>query len=90
MKNLTMNVYEIIMESGDSVYKVVVPAFNEKDACDFVQGNGEIVRIKLSEVYNDINKISNDKFIDALRLSQFGEMEINILSRALSQLNLIG
>jgi hypothetical protein len=83
-----MKVYEIILEDGNNVYKVFIPAESEKKAREYVQGNGEIVRCKLSDDYNT-NKISCDKVASALLLSNFGQPEIDIITRALTTMGLV-
>lgn len=82
-----MKVYEIILESGNNVYKEYIPAESAKLAKEYAQGNGEIIRCKESDLYPN-NSISTEKVANALRQAMFGENEINIISRALYQINI--
>lgn len=82
-----MKIYEIILESGNDICKVFVPAENAKKARIYVQGNGEVVRIKESAEYTN-NKISIDAIEDALRVGGFGDIEVTIITRALTQINI--
>ena len=70
--------YEIIMEDRDSVYKVVVPATNEKEAAKYVEGNGDVVRVK--EITDDY-PISTEKVVEALKAASFGKVEIDLITR---------
>lgn len=54
MKRLEkMKVYKVYMEDtvADKCFKVIVPAFSEEDAIEYVSGNGEIISIKETNDY---------------------------------------
>lgn len=79
-----MNVYDLYMDDGHSTFKVTVPAFSKKDAKEYVQGNGDVVAIKPA----DLQGIDLDALADALKRAQWGQMEIDIITRALAQIGL--
>lgn len=82
MKN--MNVYDLYMDDGHNTFKVTVPAFSKKDAKEYVQGNGEVVAIKPSELQDiDLNFLA-----DTLKRSGCGQQEIDVITRALAQIGL--
>ena len=82
MKN--MNVYDLYMDDGHNAFKVTVPAFSKKDAKEYVQGNGEVVAIKPSELQDiDLNCLA-----DTLKRSGWGQQEIDVITRALAQIGL--
>ena len=82
-----MKVYKVYMEDtvADECYKVIVPAYSEEDAIDFVNGNGEIISIKETSDY----PISESKLTDTLKASGYGKSEVLIITRALSQIGLL-
>ena len=79
-----MNVYDLYMDDGYSTFKVTVPAFSKKDAKEYVQGNGDVVAVKPSELQDiDLNCLA-----DTLKRSGWGQQEIDIIVRALAQIGL--
>ena len=79
-----MNVYDLYMDDGHNTFKVTVPAFSKKDAKEYVQGNGEVVTIKPSELQDiDLNCLA-----DTLKRSGWGQQEIDVITRALAQIGL--
>lgn len=79
-----MNVYDLYMDDGYSTFKVTVPAFNKKDAKEYVQGNGDVMAVKPSELQDiDLNCLA-----DTLKRSGWGQQEIDIIVRALAQIGL--
>lgn len=79
-----MNVYDLYMDDGHSTFKVTVPAFSKKDAKEYVQGNGDVVEVKPSELQDiDLNCLA-----DTLKRSGWGQQEIDIIVRALAQIGL--
>lgn len=79
-----MNVYDLHMDDGHNTFKVTVPAFSKKDAKEYVQGNGEVVAIKPSELQDiDLNCLAN-----TLKRSEWGQQEIDVITRALAQIGL--
>lgn len=76
-----MKKYMVYMDDGRDCFKVAVPAKNEKEAHKYVEGNGEVISVK------DITKdfpISLDKVAQALKNAQFGQIEIDLITRCLS------
>lgn len=74
----------IYMDDGHSTFKVTVPAFSKKDAKEYVQGNGDVVAVKPSELQDiDLNCLA-----DTLKRSGWGQQEIDIIVRALAQIGL--
>lgn len=79
-----MNIYDLYMDDGHSTFKVTVPAFSKKDAKEYVQGNGDVVAVKPSELQDiDLNCLA-----DTLKRSGWGQQEIDIIVRALAQIGL--
>ena len=79
-----MNVYDLYMDDGHSTFKVTVPAFSKKDAKEYVQGNGDVVAVKPSELQDiDLNCLA-----DTLKRSGWGQKEVDIITRALAQIGL--
>lgn len=73
--------YFVYLEDGDEVYRVAIPARNEKEARKFVEGNGEVIKVK--DVTDDY-PISIDKVINALKTCQFGDTEVDLIQRTLT------
>ena len=79
-----INVYDLYMDDGHSTFKVTVPAFSKKDAKEYVQGNGDVVAVKPSELQDiDLNCLA-----DTLKRSGWGQKEVDIITRALAQIGL--
>ena len=79
-----MNVYDLYMDDGHSTFKVTVPAFSKKDAKEYVQGNGDVVAVKPSELQDiDLNCLA-----DTLKRSGWGQKEVDVITRALAQIGL--
>ena len=68
------------MDDGRDCFKVAVPATSEKAARKYVEGNGEVVTVK--DVTKDV-PISLDKVAQALKNAQFGQIEIDLITRCL-------
>lgn len=82
---MTLKKYMVYMDDGRDCFKVAVPAKNEKEARNYVNGNGEVVAVK------DITKdffISNDKVWKALKQAGFGDIETNLITRTLKETNI--
>lgn len=72
--------FMVYLEDRDNCYKVAVPAKNEKEAREYVAGNGEIIAVKdVTEEY----PINLDKVSCSLRSSGFGDTEIDLIIRTL-------
>lgn len=82
---MNMKKYFVYMDDGHDVYKVAVPAKDEKTVRAYVEGNGEVVAIK--DVTSDYF-ISSEKVTNALKNSGFGSAEINFIIRALEECNI--
>ncbi len=76
-----MRKFMVYMDDGRDVYKLAIPAADEADARKYTEGNGEVISVK--DVTEDY-PISLDKVVEALRLAQFGQAEIDFISRCLS------
>ena len=77
---LCMKKYMAYVDDGRNCFRVAVPAANEKAARKYVEGNGEIIAIK--DITNDF-PISLDKVAQALKAAQFGQVEIELITRCL-------
>lgn len=75
-----MKKYIVYMDDGRDCFKVAVPATSEKAARKYVEGNGEVVTVK--DVTKDV-PISLDKVAQALKNAQFGQIEIDLITRCL-------
>lgn len=75
-----MKKYIVYMDDGRNCFKVAVPATSEKAARKYVEGNGEVVTVK--DVTKDF-PISLDKVAQALKNAQFGQTEIDLITRCL-------
>lgn len=76
-----MKKYMVYLDDSKDCFKVAVSATNEKAARKYVEGNGEVIAVKdITEDY----PISLDKVVQALRNAQFGQIEIDLISRCLS------
>ena len=80
-----MTVYDVYLDAGRDALKVTVPAENQKAAEQYVQGNGEIVAIRKNP---DIQDIDLRCLADTLSRGGWGQMEIDIITRALVQVGL--
>lgn len=78
---MRMRKYFCYLDDGKAVYKVAVPAENEKKAREFCSGNGEIVAVK--DVTDEI-QISKSKVRNALKSGGFSDIECDFIVRALN------
>lgn len=76
-----MKKHMVYMDDGRDCFKAAIPAPNEKAARKYVEGNGEVIAIK--DVTQDF-PISLDKVVQALKNAQFGQIEIDLITRCLS------
>lgn len=81
--------YIVYLDDGQNVFKVHIPAENEKEARDFVRGNGDVIVCKPSLDRNEENPISMDLIMQALQNASFGQMEIDLVTRALDDCSFI-
>ena len=75
-----LNVYSVYLDDRKDVFRVTVPAASKKDAAEYVRGNGDVVAIKPA----DLQDIDLDALADTLKRAQWGQMEIDIITRALA------
>lgn len=68
-------------DDGRDCFKAAIPAANEKAARKYVEGNGEVIAVK--DITEDF-PISLDKVAQALKNAQFGQIEIDLITRCLS------
>lgn len=83
MKKFT--VYNVYLDDGDNVYKIVVPAENEEEAVKYCQGNEEIVAVKKNDLDYSIDTAA---LADYLRRGGWGKTEIDIITRTLEMCGL--
>lgn len=79
------NVYNVYLDDGRDVYKIVVPAENEADAVKYCEGNGEIIAIKKN---SDLQKINTSALADCLRTTGWKQTEIDVITRTLAMCGL--
>ena len=74
-------IYEVYMDDGHDCFKATVPAQTKQDAINYVNGNGEIIRVRESEMLRDINV---DCLAETLKLNGWGYMEIDVITRLIT------
>lgn len=79
MKKFT--VYNVYLDDGNDVYKIVVPAESEAEAIKYCEGNGEIIAVKKNDLVQDIDTAC---LADYLRRGGWGRTEIDIITRTLA------
>lgn len=77
-----MKKYLVYLDDGMDAYRIAVPAKNEKEAKNYVSGNGEIIAVK--DVTEDY-PISLAYVQEALKNACFGQTEIDFIIRTLEQ-----
>lgn len=80
-----MKKFMVYMDDGRDCFKCAIPAKTEKDAKQYVKGNGEVIAVK--DVTEDY-PISTEKVADALIKANFGEHEIDFITRCLQMNNI--
>lgn len=80
-----MTVYDVYLDDGHDAMKITVPAESQKAAEQYVQGNGEIIAVRKNP---DIQDIDLRCLADTLSRNGWGQMEIDIITRALFQVGL--
>lgn len=68
--------FKLIMESGEHVYKHYGIYKNEKEARQYVEGNGEVIQVK--EVTEDF-PLDIDKLSRSLKQCGYGDIERNAI-----------
>ena len=74
--------YFVYLDDGRDAYRIAVAAACEESARAWCEGNGEIVAVK--DVTADF-PISADKVSRALKAAEFGQVEIDIITRLLTE-----
>lgn len=78
--------YFVYVDDGAITMKIAVPAQNEKEARDFVTGNGEIIAVKdVTESF----EISSTKVWEALNSADFTDQQRDFLYRTLYRTGII-
>ena len=80
-----MKRFMVYLDDGDNVYKLAIPAKDEKTAREYVHGNGEVIAVKEVEA-KDL--ISAERVAQALENANFGKYEIDFITRALQEINI--
>lgn len=75
-----LNIYNVYIDDGESVYKVVTPAEDKQEAITRWRGNGEIISVIETECPINLEYVSQ-----ALTLAGFGQTEVDIITRTLSR-----
>lgn len=78
-----LKVYECIIDEGRTIYKEFIPAKNKKELLKKWGCNGEFIKIK--DVTSDY-PISEKCVIEALQMRNFGQIEQDIIIRALREI----
>lgn len=78
-----MKKYMVYLDDGNNVFKLAIPANSESDVREYVRGNGEIIAIK--DVTSDY-PISMPKVRAALKDADFGDYEIDFISRVITDI----
>lgn len=79
MKKFT--VYNVYLDDGRDVYKIVVPAESEADAAKYCEGNGEVIAVKKNP---DVQKINTSALADCLRTTGWNKAEVDVITRTLA------
>ena len=77
--------FMVYLDDGMNCYKVAIPEENLKMAKAFIHGNGDIISIK--DITDDY-PISLDKVFNALKQADFGDVEIQLITRTLQNTNI--
>lgn len=72
------DIYEVYMDDGHDCFKVTVPAQSKQAAIDYVDGNGEVIHVRKSEVLQDID---TECLSNTLSRNGWGDMEIAVITR---------
>ena len=86
---MKLNKYLVYMDDGHAVFKIAMPATSEKAARKAVEGNGEIIAVKDASEYLD-GMPALDCLAETLQRNHYGEVERDLIIRALRQVGLFG
>ena len=78
-----MKKYMVYLDDGENCYKVAIPATSKAKAKEYVQGNGDVVNIQEVDCFISLEKIAH-----ALTNANFGQVEIDFVTRALCQMHI--
>lgn len=79
-----MKVWNVYCDDGSFTFKAVIPAASKKDAIEYAAGNGEIVAIKENtDICIDLGTLADD-----LKRCNWGQAEIDVITRALSSVGI--
>jgi hypothetical protein len=83
---MKMNIYVVYVDDGVNCWKTYIPAESEEDAKKYIEGNGEVVSIRLADSKRgETTKINIDYLADSLRNSYsswtWTDSEINLITR---------
>jgi len=76
------NTYKVILESGEDVYKIHVPAPSKREAEAYVAGNGDVVSVQ--DVTKDF-PLSTSKLAADLLGAGWCQTQVDILTRLMDQ-----
>lgn len=78
------NAYICYLDDGKNAYRIVVPATSEKDARQYVAGNGDIIAVKkCDDLKININYLRHD-----LAPKMWGKDEIDLITRTLQRVGI--
>ena len=80
--------YVVYMDDGRDAFKLNIPAESEKKAREYVIGNGEVIAVK-EGIRTKEDPISLEMVANALARACFGQMEIDLITRALTDCEFI-
>lgn len=78
-------VYDVYMDDGRDVFKVVIPAESKQAATKAVAGNGEVVKVRENAM---VQNIDCNALADTLRKNGWGDAEIQVITRTLAAVGL--
>lgn len=78
-------VYDVYMDDGRDVFKVVIPAESKQAATKAVAGNGEVVKIRENTL---VPNIDCNALADTLRRNAWGDAEIQVITRVIGAVGL--
>ena len=76
----TFKKYLVTVMCNGTTVVVAIPAHSKKAAAEFLKGNGEVLSVV---DVTDKFPIGVDKVGDALAMAQFGQIEMDLVTRAL-------
>lgn len=79
-----MTVYDVYLDDGRDAFRVTVPAESKQAAAKYAEGNGRIIAI----LENPLQGINLERLANTLRAGGWGQLEIDVITRALAQVGL--